>query len=474
MMLRRVVFMCCFFKFMADVKAQPAFGIYHASQIPQQTLLNPAFRIGASAAIGFPGLSGIGFQYYNSSFTLKQLLKCAETSGDSSTLNLNKVVQLFGNRNYLSVKAEQQWLFAAFRYATSQWSFHVTDHASLRFKYPKDLFRLLVDGNGGVNLGNTFNLKFSLNAIHYREYGIAYSREIKEHFIIGGRIKFLKGFTLLDASRMKLNLNTDANQFEWTATANLNIHAASTGYSIINKNNNVRPINFFRNSNNPGLAADVGILWQEHPRLTLSAALLDFGFINWKTNAVNLRSNNPSASFRYKGLPIQTDDKQLDHYIRKLKDSINQSLGLDTIRGSFSKAISTQFLCGMQYVINSNISIQTLIYGDFFNGTIHPALHAGINWQPIYWLSIMAHNTAFNNIWLNPGLGISINAGRLLFYASSEHAYGLVAADQSRSLSLKFGVNILWNKDKRSIKRIQDPELPFMQQKHQETKDWGR
>lgn len=474
MYFRRVAFLCCFFNLLVPASAQVPFGLYHAAQIPQQNLLNPAFRSNASVIFGLPGLSATGVQYYNSSFTLNQLVQGINVSGDSATLNLNKTVSLFGNRNYLSAKAEQQWFFAAFRTAKSQLTFHVSEHMQVRFKYPKDLFRLLIEGNGGANLGNTFNLKFSLNAIHYREFAVAYSREIKDKFIFGGRMKFLKGFTLFDAAKMALNINTAEHQYDLTATSNINIHAASTAYALGGGPNNPQVLDFFRGSRNPGMALDLGIVWREHPRLTLSAAILDFGFINWKNNAIQLKSKNPSASFRYQGLPLNPGKEELGNYVQNLKDSIYARLGFDTIKGSFSLALNSHLLCGVQYFLNAKTSIQTLVYTDFFNSGFHPALHAGIRWQPCYWLYLMAHNTSFNNIWLNPGVGLSIHAGKTLFYASTEHLMGITAADKSRSLSIKFGVNIMWNKDERSMKRIKDPEVLFMQQRQHETSEWGR
>jgi hypothetical protein len=471
---RRVAFLCCFIKLLVPLHAQESFGLYNASQIPQQNLHNPAFRSKASMIFGLPGLSAAGFQSYNSSFTLNQLVQNIELSGDSATLNLNRTLQLFGNRNFITARAEQQWLFAAFRNSKSQLTVHINEQMKVRFSYPKDLFRLLIDGNGGANLGNTFNLKFSLNAIHYREFGLAYSRVIKENFILGGRLKFLKGFTLFDASKMELNLNTSENQYDVTATSNMNIFAASTAYSLLGNNRTSSALNYFRGSNNPGMALDLGIVWQEHPRLSLSAALTDFGFINWKNNSVQFRSNKPNASFKFEGLPINPNKDEVGNYFEKLKDSINMQLGLDTIKGSFSRMLTSQIHCGYQYQINAKTSFQGLFYAELLNGNIQPAFHTGIRWQPCYWLYLMAHNTSFNNVWFNPGFGFTVTAGKTQVYASTEQLAGIAAADRTRSFSLKFGINLLWEKDERSIKRIKDPELLYFDQNKRETEDWGQ
>jgi hypothetical protein len=474
MSLRRVAFLCLLLSFAVELNAQTAFSLYHASQIPQQNAMNPAFRSSAAFVFGLPGLSASGFQGYNSSFNLNQLLNGIEQSGDSATLNLNRTIQLFENRNNLSARVEQQWLFAAFRNSKSQLTFHINEQMKVRFSYPKDLFRLAIEGNGGANLGNTFNLKFSLNAIHYREFGLAYSRVIKENFIVGGRLKLLKGFTLLDASKMELNLNTSENQYDVTATSNIDIFAASTAYSLIGNNKTPRALNFFCGSNNPGMALDLGIVWHEHPRLSLSAALTDFGFINWKNNSVQFKSNKPNASFKFDGLPINPKKDEVGNYFEKLKDSINMQLGFDTIKGSFSRMLTSQIHCGYQYQINAKTSFQGLFYAELLNGNIKPAFHTGIRWQPCYWLYLMAHNTSFNNIWFNPGFGFTVTAGKTQVYASTEQLAGIAAADRTRSFSLKFGINLLWEKDERSIKRIKDPELLYFDQNKRETEDWGQ
>lgn len=471
----RLLCVCMLFQGFNNIKAQQSFGLYHASSIPQRNMLNPAFLIPAQAVVGLPGLSGTTLQFYNSSFTLSQLAGSIEQQNDSSTLNLNRLLNLFNNQNRICLKAGQQWLFASKRSGKNQFTIQAGEQAAFQFNYPKDLFQLLIDGNGGSNLGRTFNLRFSLNAIHYRELGFSFAREIHEQLRVGAGIKFLKGYSIIDASRLSVNLNTGEDQFDWTATSDINIRCASTGFSTLEKLHSVRPIDFFRRSKNPGMALDLGIQWQESPRLVFSASLLNFGFINWKNNAATFKTVNRESSFRFEGINYNfSDNSDAGTYLKRIRDSINKSVGIDTLRGSFSSRLSTELFCGMQYFFNAKTSFQALVYTDFFMGSFHPALHTGLQWQPNHWLQIMIHNTTFNNIGFNPGLGISLHAGKAHIYASTEQVYAFKAIDQTRSFSFKFGVNVLLNKDNKNIRNISDPERPLLEQQIRELNQWGR
>jgi hypothetical protein len=465
---------CLWFSSFFPVVGQEAFGLYHAAQVPQQNLLNPASRNKAGTVLGIPGFSATEFHYFNSSFTLRDVLGSVENGPDSAILNLNKAVALLRSQNLITAKVNQQWLYASIRKGPNQFTFHVGERALLRLKYPKDLFDLIVNGNGGNNLGSTFNLKFSLSATHYREFGLGYSRQINEQLFLGTRLKFLKGFSMLDASRMQLNLNTGTDMYSWTATSNINIRAASTAFSATGSNEKIQAASLFRNSKNPGMALDIGIIWHEHPRLSLSASLLDFGFINWKTNAVRLKSLKPNASFTFEGLPISATEDDLNAYLLKIRDSINMNLGLDTIRASFSKALAAQFLGGIQYQVHQRFAVNGLVYCDFMNQAVNPAVHTGIRWQPVYWLYLMAHNTSFNKTWLNPGFGATVQIGKLQWYASTEQVLGLMMPDQYRNFTFRCGMNLLINKDERSLRNIKDPEQLNLMEGIQEMQQWGR
>ncbi|MEY3983516.1 MAG: hypothetical protein RL160_1073 [Bacteroidota bacterium] len=471
---RLLISLSILFCLLTQIKAQEAFGLYHATQVPQQNLLNPATRNKAGSVLGIPAISATEFIYYNSSFTLRDLLGTVDRQPDSAILNLNKVVDLLQNRNLITAKLNQQWLYASIRKGPNQFTFHVGERALSRLKYPKDLFDLIINGNGADKLGSTINLKSSFSVLHYREYGIGYRREVNDELSLGARIKFLKGFSIIDASRLQLNLNTNSDLYSWTATSNINIRAASTAFSATESNTQIEAADLFRNSTNPGMALDIGIVWQEHPRVTLSASLLDFGFINWKTNAVRLKSTKPNAPFSFEGLPISSTEDDFNDYLLKIRDSINLGLGLDTINASFNKALAAQFLGGVQYQIHERFAINGLFYCDIMNQSVNPAVHAGIRWQPVYWLYLTAHNTSFHKTWINPGFGTTVQVGKLQWYASTEQILGLMMPDQYRNFTFRCGVNVLIHKDELSLKRIKDSEQLNLMNGVQEMEQWGR
>jgi hypothetical protein len=86
----------------------------------------------------------------------------------------------------------------------------------------------------------------------------------------------------------------------------------------------------------------------------------------------------------------------------------------------------------------------------------------------------MAHNTSFNKTWLNPGFGATVQIGKLQWYASTEQVLGLMMPDQYRNFTFRCGMNLLINKDERSLRNIKDPEQLNLMEGIQEMQQWGR
>jgi hypothetical protein len=441
---------------------QQNFTLYPMVSIPQSNYMNPATLPDAKWHFGFPGLNSTYLQYSNGGFSLNKIFSAMEPSGkDSFKLNVNKLLDIMSEKNYIALKVENTWLHAGFKFGNHYFNFNATEKAHLRVSLPKDLFRFLIDGNGGANLGETFKFNFKAGGIHYREYGLGYNYSLDKKFNIGGRVKFLQGFNTIDTRKAQLDITTNKEDYSLLLKADLEVNTASAWGTIVDTaEGNFEPGSFAKTGNR-GLGLDLGMSFQLNDRVSFSASVIDLGFINWQENAVSIKSSDPNATFKFDGIHISSADTQeFDQYIEEIIDSVLHTFRVDTVQGSFRTALSTEFFLYGSYVLNDHFKAGALFYGDFYNKRFYPGLTLNILWKAGRALSINLTNTMYNRSWLNVGLGVSANAGPVQVYSVMDNVLAPFAISSLKTLSWRFGTNFTFGREKMKAPKPVDPLPP--------------
>jgi hypothetical protein len=97
--------------FASKSSAQQSFSTYHTQSLPQRSMLNPALRPDCKWYLGMPGLNNLGVQYTNSGFNLRSLSGVlGARTADTMVIDLNRLVDVFNENNYIGVKAESTFL----------------------------------------------------------------------------------------------------------------------------------------------------------------------------------------------------------------------------------------------------------------------------------------------------------------------------------------------------------------------------
>lgn len=439
-------------------QAQQNFTLYPMRSIPQSHLLNPANTPDCKWHIGIPALNSTYLQYSNGGFNLNKFFSAVEPSGtDTTVLNLNKLLDIMSKKNYIAFKVEQSWLQGGFKFQNHYFHGSIIEKANVRISLPKDLFRFVIDGNGGANLGQTFSLAPKAEAIHYREFALGYTYALPGAIQIGGRVKYLKGFNVLQTKSLVADITTDPTDYAYNIKANIEINSASSFRQLLPTNGsdtvNFGDPNFFK-SNNSGLGFDLGASWQIKDKLTLNASILDMGFITWNQNTVSYVSRNPNAVFRYDGIKISSGDTQaFESYFQKLGDTLLQVFAVDTVKRTFRTALSTEFFIGGQYQINKRSSAGALFYGDFYNKRFYPGLSLNYQYKVGKALSFNVTNTMYNRSLLNVGLGVSVNAGPWQVYSVMDNVLFPFAISSLKTFSWRFGSNLTFGRERLKPKK---------------------
>lgn len=435
------------------LSAQQNFSLYHMESLPQRSSLNPALLPDCKWFIGFPGFNSVGMQATNSGFNLNAINNAIVVNPNGNLLDLNAMLDVFSRQNYLSIKADQTWAHFGFRAKKHFFSANVTDKAGFKFGYPKDLFRFIIDGNGGSNLGETFDFRFSADAYHYREFGLSYAYRLSDKITLGARIKYLKGITRAELKEASLKVRTRPEDYAFEVSSNVELNVASSLGQLITADGSASVMDgagLYRGIKNKGWGIDLGAEYAVSDRLSLSAGLIDLGSINWVQNTASLVSANPDATIVYDGFNISSADTVFDpeQYFDKLADSLNGLFGLDTLRRSFSSSLSAELMLGASYALRKNLKLNALFYGDVYNKRLMGGLTLGLFWRPVKMFSLNINNTFYGRAWLNPGICMAFNAGAVQTYFASENFLAPFAPGSARGAAFRAGINLTFGRAK--------------------------
>ncbi|MBS3913685.1 MAG: hypothetical protein KG003_04250 [Bacteroidetes bacterium] len=443
--------------------AQQTFTLYPMNSIPQSSYLNPATRPDCKWYFGMPGLNSVYMQYANSGFNFNQFLKATEPgNGDSLILNVNKVLDLMDKKNYIALKFENTWLTGGFKFGNHFFNLNVTDKAHMRVSIPKDLFRFLIDGNGGDNLGETFEFHFKAGAVYYREYGIGYNYTLGDKLTLGGKLKYLQGFATINTNHADLDVTTNKEDYSLLLKTNLELNTASSWGRIINNpNEDFEPQNFSK-SGNRGMGLDLGASYKWNDKIELSASVIDLGFINWKENTVNIVSRNPNAGFNFDGIHVKSNDTQsFDQYLSQLKDSILATFPLDTTTTTFRTTLSSEFFIYGSYMLSKKLTAGALFYGDFYNRRFYPGLTLNVKWKAGKALTLNLSNSFYSRSFFNIGLGGSLNLGAWQVYSIMDNVLAPFIPAGVKSISWRFGTNFTFGRER--MKPKPENKMPVME-----------
>lgn len=445
--------------------AQQDLTLYNMRFVPQRMYTNPSFRpTDTTIFIGIPILSSLYFNLANTGFTYSDAI---QADGDSMKANIANMISKLGKQNYIMASFHTDILSFGLPIKQNYLSFNITERVDFRFGYSQDFFNFLWKGNGDPSIiGQTINLAPSLNAMHYREYGLGLSRPINDKLTIGVKLKYLYGEEDVNTENTSASITTDPNDFALTAQSNVNINTAgiigndpSNATSIVQKDNNgngnnssmISPTNLndylFKKKNN-GIAIDLGATYKLNDKLSFAASVNDLGFITWRTATTSYESTYPNATFTYNGIDISEfiNNKQLQFQtvLNNALDSAKKVFHVDSTGHKYTTWLTAQTYLSANYKLLEHSTVGGLIYAQIFNGNIDPAFSLSFTQEVGRWftgsLSYSIYNRSYNNI----GAGIAIGGSPVQFYFVSDNILAMFMPQNTKNVMFHFGLNITW------------------------------
>ncbi len=318
-------------------------------------------------------------------------------------------------------------------------------------RIPKTLFSLLKENieNKSYDISD-----FNSHADVYGEIALGHSHQINQKWRIGATVKFLLGGANVDADfeKAQLTLGEDA----WTAVTNAKVQASIKGLEYerdINKDTGHEYVNGMdvdgAGLNGFGMALDLGLQFSPNDNLSLSAAVLDLGYINWNNNMVASTGGEKTFTTDKYSFSVNDDaTNSFDNEWELLQNDLSALYELEDEgdKGSRSKTLGATLNVGAEYAIPAYRKLKfgllnsTRFQGDYtwtefrLSANINPrkAFSAGAN------VAVGTYGWSFG--WL-----MNISTTGFNMFLGMDHTMGKLAKQGiplSSNASVNMGINI--------------------------------
>jgi hypothetical protein len=426
------------------LSAQQNQSLFLMHQVPESNLLNPAIPVSCKYYIGLPVISSIHLNYGNSLLSYNQLFQ--KSTDGPRTIEIDKAISNMHNRDFVGTEAHVQLLAFGYRYNEYSFMFTITEKNNIPFTIPKNGAELLWNGNTQFE-GSKAGMKGAgVYFHHYREYAISASKKNWRGTYWGVRAKLLFGKLNLSSPKVNLSVYTDDRTFDlrfngdFRLNSSLPIIVYTNDYKIdsIVLDESISTNELIFNRKNPGFSTDFGVIYPYNKKLTLSASILDLGFIWWRSNLNNV---DAGGDFVYKGSLGQPSGS--GNYFNELKRIFLDSMKVTQSQKKYVSMLPVHLIAGANYEINKMFSAGLVADALIFRSRINPSLTLMGQYFPFKSLSVTASYTLNYHSYTNFGLGLVVGKDPVQFYVVSTNIPGLFKPLDTRSINLRFGMNII-------------------------------
>lgn len=323
---------------------------------------------------------------------------------------------------------------------------------------PYELFEFAKNtGNHSYDIGD-----INAHAQSFAEIAFGHSRQINDKLRLGAKLKVLVGLGRADVKMRNMKADLTAED-KWTITGEATTDVSMKGFSYVSeeKEYNIEGSGTYERVNDVdldgvgvggfGMAIDLGGVYEINEDWTVSASVLDLGFISW-TN--DMLAENRSKSFVFNGfhdVSVTSDrgeeiDTKVDRYGDQLADFANLTDMGD--KGGRSTGIGATINVGAEYTLPVYRKVS---FGALCTSRINGAYswtegRLSANYAPLNWLD-GGVSFAVNSFTTSMGWVLNLHPKGYNFFIGMDHILGKTSKEMiplSSNASLTVGMNITW------------------------------
>ena len=356
---RRKLFLLMLMTMMVTmVNAQSSLSFYPLEEQFNSSNYNPAFlssQKNYSFSIFPIGGTSIG---YNNQEVIKDLVS-KSVSGLTTDQDYKDILKSLVERSLINQSIESTLLTFTFLSKFGALNFRIKEVENFSAVVKGDLTNFIIKtGIQSTTINKIQNLP--AQAMHYREYSLAYSVQTKSNkFAAGLRTKIYFGKSAFFSGISGQIIHNQSGGYTLNTGGQAKLSFPAVGETI--NTTSSKTLSYLMNSGNLGFGVDLGINYRILSDLTLSMSVTDLGDINWRNNLnsksfngqYTFNANDVSHSTTDTGIEILTTNQSESAFI----DTISSKLDLKIDSGAFSRPMPIAIYAGLKYQLTPAIKI---------------------------------------------------------------------------------------------------------------------
>ncbi len=437
--------------------------MYFMHDIPQAIYTNPALYYKCKTYIELPVLSSINFSFASTGFGYHDVIRPG-TGGraDSLIIDVDNLAEKLKKRNFIRNDVSFNLLGAGFAVKDFYFHFNISNQLESRVGFPGDLVRIK-DGNWDPAEGEPKDINLGglgVTAFNYIQVGVGAAYKPNRNLSVGATAKYLMGTASLVNRRSNLDIITDENLIDITGSVDYRINSSFPIEFDLNDSTyveNVRftftdPLHDFIFNKNRGIALDAGIIYNYSEDITLTASIVNLGFIRWNSNVNRFEAN---GNFTFNGVDLNeyTSREGETDFLGALVDSIRQSFQFKQTVSPYLTLLTTEFFAGGYYRLTNNLNLGVLGKAEIYDSRPHFSFTASANVNPVNFFNATLSYSIMNNKYYHLGAGLGIRGGGTQFYFIADHipirmvkitGTPIIFPYNARTFNFRFGMNLVF------------------------------
>lgn len=430
----------------SEVTAQQLRTSYFMENSIMRRNMNPAL-LPERGYINIPFIGAIGIEYHTNSLTMNNLFYHRDnklvTFLDKS-VDAKKFLSNIKSNNRLNADVATNIIGFGFYSNESFWTFDFNMKSSSTTNIPKELFEFAKIGStNDITSYDIYNTNLNMQA--YTDIAVGYSRKINNRLTVGGKVKLIMGFADMDMSidHLRVRINEDIWAVEAKGSINGSLAGAKPKYETDSNGRYFSDIDIDDfGVAGYGLGIDLGATYKLTPNLTLSAALIDLGFISWgeKDRISGINATN----YNFSGFEIGDDDPSTD----SPESDFSELIRFREVKAeSSTTSLRTTINVGGEYAFfNNKLSAGLLSSTRVRANDTMTELTVSANWRPLSWLTATLSYSFMNSNFETFGCALNLSPSWINVFIGTDYILGRVTPQfvpiNNKSANVYFGIGI--------------------------------
>ena len=431
--------------------------------------LNPALAPGRGY-LNLPVIGTFNASVNSSTLGYQDVMDIIDNSEGSDFFTSDAFIKKLDNVNNLNVNLSTDILSAGWYKGKNFWSFNIGLRNDIGASIPKSMFEFLreMDGLSGDDWKRLSNINQkvqgqSLEINSYAEVGVGLARNITSRLTVGARVKALLGVgnLRLDINNISVTSNLSGSEnIDWNnptfeqlqnlrGSAEIKVDAVLENSSklieLSEKDGVIDEIDFGTfGLAGYGLGIDLGASYKLMDKLTLSASLLDLGFMKWSKKNTSVAKATADQSYNL------INSSERDEFVDKVSsgevlnfDMLNMTLD-NSAQKDRSTSLTSTLVLGAEYeLLGDWLAVGALYTGRFAKPETLNELTFSANCRPKNNLNLALSYS----VWQGSGKTFGVAAKLGPIFVGTDYMF---FGKDTKNLNAYIGFSIPLNKQKKA------------------------